>query len=75
MITRFLFECIEIVITDEEFNTRVEEIYTENEAYYNYYGIDSVEAFVEYFSRNTLEISFKNEKLLKVIGDAVTIVE
>ena len=75
MITRYLFEYFEIVITDEEFNARVEEIYTENEAYYNYYGIDSVEAFVEYFSRNTLEISFKNEKLLEVIGDAVTIVE
>lgn len=75
MITNYLFERFEITLSEEEFDERVREIWEANESYYMYYGISSIEAFVEYFSRQTLEISFKNEMLLEVIGDSVTVVE
>lgn len=75
IVSRYLFEHFEITVTEEEFNARVQEIWNANKEYYMYYGMTGVDDFVEYFSRDRLELSFKNEKLADVIGDSVTIVE
>ncbi|MBE6618715.1 MAG: hypothetical protein E7626_02890 [Ruminococcaceae bacterium] len=75
MISDYLFEKFNITLTEEELKTRANEIWEANKDYYTYYGIVSTEAFIEYFSKETLEISFKNDKLIEVIGDSVTVVE
>lgn len=75
IVSRYMFDHFEITLTEEEFNTRVQEIWDANKDYYMYYGMTGIADFIEYFSRDMLELSFKNDKLLKVIGDSVTIVE
>lgn len=73
IISNYLFEYFEITLTGEEFDEGVLEIWEANQDYYQYYGISTVEDFIDHFGRETIELSLKKEKLLDVIVDSVTI--
>ncbi len=75
IISNYLFEYFGITLSEDEFSSRVSEIWEENKAYYEYYGMKSVDDFIEHFGRDYIENSFKTEKLSAVIGDSITIVE
>ncbi len=75
IISNYLFDYFEITLSDEEFNESVQKIWNANKDYYQYYGMTSIDDLINYFGRETMELSFKNEKLMKVIADSVTVVE
>lgn len=75
IISNYLFEYFSVTLTEEEFNSKVNEVWEANKAYYEYYGIKSVEDFIAQFGRDYIENSFKTEKLYELLPEKITIIE
>lgn len=75
IISNYLFEYFSVNLTEEEFSSKVNEIWEANKAYYEYYGMKSVDDFIAQFGRDYIESSFKTEKLCELLPERITIVE
>lgn len=72
----YLFDLLDLSLTEEEYNTMLQELYDTYTANYSYmllyYGIDSPAELEEYIGREYAEVQFLYEKLLPVLGEKVT---
>lgn len=75
IISNYIVEYFNITLSEDEFNDEVQKIWDDNEEYYKSNGMTGIEDFIEYFGRDYIEMSFKNEKLISILPERITIVE
>ena len=81
LVIEALFNAYDITLSSKEYKEKLEEYYASVQTdYYSaymlaYYGITDIDAFEDYYGKESLELQFKNQKLNEVIGDYVTIGE
>ena len=68
VICQALANAEKLTVTDEEIDTLVEE-------YVEYYGIDSVEAFYEYSSKDDIRLEILLEKVIEFMRENAKIVD
>ena len=79
LILEYLFDLLDIELTDSEYDEKLTELYTtyEEQYYYMlyYYNLTTKEALAEYLGTDYLRSQFCYEKLLPVLKDEITLTD
>ena len=76
IVLEYFFEKCNVTLSDKEFEDSFNEDWEKNKANYEKtYGVKPKEEALERLGKKELELSYKYEKLLKVLPDFVTVVE
>lgn len=73
LVYEYLFDKLDIKLSNKEYKAKLKEEFETNKAYYSYLGLSKASQVEKYFGKDSLVVDFKYEMLLDKVVELVTI--